>query len=592
MKIQYLDGRRLERALKMGSRSVIEAQAYLNKINVFPVADSDTGINMALTLKAIVQNSKFGKNLKETLRSVAAAALSGARGNSGIIFAQYLYGLSHELPEKGALSVKHFAEGAQKAVQHLYDAILNPVEGTMITVIRDWAEALVEESQSTTDFFLLLNQALEKARLSLNDTPTKLKALADAGVVDAGASGFVAFLEGVQSFILHGSLRELNLKSSLREDLVQEPELLQAPEKYRYCTEAILQADKLDKEELKQFLCLWGDSLILAGDADRLHIHLHCNEPHKVFARLHELGELSSSKIDDMQRQYEISHARKYGIGLLTDTACDLPQEILDHYQIMQIPFGINFGNRAYIDRLGISPDQFYQMLRYDKIHPASSQPSRSAVSAALDQALQHYEEVIAVHISQKLSGIYQSSAGYAAQRQDSRLSVVDTRHLAVSQSLIVLRIARAIEDGWSREQILRSVDSWIANTHIYTDINTLKYMVRGGRVPPLTGLVAAILNLKPVVSLDKDGKALPIGKSFSRSSNMRKILAIIKAQSRSRKLWDYAIVHADAEERAHQYALELSRILGKQPAYIMPLSPVVGVHNGIGAVGIGISYE
>ena len=116
--------------------------------------------------------------------------------------------------------------------------------------------------------------------------------------------------------------------------------------------------------------------------------------------------------------------------------------------------------------------------------------------------------------------------------------------------------------------------------------------MVRGGRVPPLAGFVANLLNVKPIVGLNDQGKAKIWGKSFSRAANARKITALIENDLKSFRLWDYAIVHAEAEARAQMYARMLEKLTGRPPAYIMPLSPVVGVHNGIGAVAVGVSYD
>lgn len=592
MKIKYLDGRRFYRGLQVGSQAVISYQNYLNKINVFPVADADTGINLAMTMKAILQHSRIGSSIQETLRSVADSALSGARGNSGIIFAQYLHGLSHELPEKGVLSARNFAISAKRAVKHLYDSLLDPVEGTMITVIREWAEYLEEHSNHNPDFAQLLTSSLAVARKSLAETPVKLKVLAEAGVVDAGASGFVYFLEGVVDFMHKGSIRQIAQNSAVVTETLSSERHLEAPGKFRYCTEAILSDCKMAVAELKELLATNGDSLILAGGREKLHIHIHCNAPEQVFELLFTLGEVSGAKVDDMLRQYQVVHARKFPIALVTDTACDLPQEILDYHQILQIPFGINFGQRYYLDKLTILPDQFYRLLRQDKAHPISSQPSPSTVWNILDFAAENYQELITLHISDKLSGVFQSSSALAAKLGKDRIAVLNSRHLSVSEGLIALRIAKAIEAGTSFAEIQVQAEGWIERTRIFTDINTLKYMVRGGRVKPLAGFIAAILNLKPIVSLDSSGKAQAYGKSFSRKSNMRKILAIIKAQSHGQKVWEYAIVHAEAESRARQYAEALTAITGKKPAYIMPLSPVVGVHNGIGAVGIGISYE
>lgn len=591
MQITYLDGKRFYRGLLAGGKRVIQNQAYLNKINVFPVADADTGSNLALTMKAILESSRGVTSLKETLRSVADAALGGARGNSGIIFAQYLHGLSRELPEKGALTVKHFAESAQKAVAHLYGSLMNPVEGTMLTVIRDWAEKLAEQSQNTQDFLHALNESLGAAKQSLQDTPRKLKVLADAGVVDAGASGFVNFLEGVMDYIHQGTLRGKETDTTHIEVADIAESHAGVPEKYRYCTEALLTGFSCSVNLIKGILGGYGDSLILAGGEEKLHLHIHTNVPDKVFEELFKLGEVSGAKVEDMLRQYQVSHDPVFPIGIVTDSACDLPPEILDRYHILQIPFGISFGTRSYLDKLTLTPESFYTLLKNDPAHPVSSQPSPALVKNTLDLACRSYQQVIAVHLSDKLSGIFQSSS-QTAKEHGPQVGVINSRQLSVTEGLVTLRVARAVETGMSFAEIMEKAPEWSDNTTIYTDVNTLKYMVRGGRVKPLTGFIAALLNLKPIVSLDKEGKALAYGKSFSRKSNMRKIVSMIRTELKQRKVWEYAIVHADAEARAVQYAALLTALTGKKPAWIMPLSPVVGVHNGHGAVGIGVSYE
>lgn len=591
MKIQYLDGSRFYRGLVAGAKELISKQAYLNKINVFPVADADTGQNLALTVQAILQKSRQVKSLKDTLKTVADAALSGARGNSGIILAQYLHGLSRELPEKGMLSAQSFAHSARKAVNHLYDSLLNPVEGTMLTVIREWSDFLVEHSAKTQDFLHLLTESLAKARISLQETPRHLKVLAEAGVVDAGASGFVAFLEGVVNYIHKGSLRDPDLQAYVPADLDNPAVHSSAPDKYRYCTEAIIEQCKLELKELRSEVMPLGDSLILAGDTHKLHLHIHTSDPESLFAILFERGNVSGVKIDDMQRQFETANQRKYSIGLVTDSAANLPQEILDQYQIAVIPFGLNFGKRYYLDGLSLSPKKFYELLSASRLLPKSSQPSPATVKTILEASATYYDKVICISLSAKLSGVYQS-ANAIAKTMPEKLKVVDSRQLAVTEGLLTLKVARAIAAGQSYDEIIDQVDGWADNTTIYTDINTLRYMVKGGRVPPLTGFVASLLNLKPIVSLDKEGKALVFGKSFSRKRNMDKIIKIIGDELKTRKLWEYAIVHADAEQRATEYAAKLTWLTGRKPVYITELTPVVGVHNGPGTVGIGVSYE
>ena len=588
MKIAYLDGYRFFRIFRVGAYAIIRNQQELDRINVFPVADADTGINMAMTVEAVLSGATASKDIKATMRSISDAALMGARGNSGIILAQYLHGLSTELPDSPSLTASGFALSAEKAVKHLYRSVMNPVEGTILTVIREWSEFLSQTQER--DFSQLIESSLVKAQKSLSETPLKLKALADAKVVDAGAKGFVIFLEAVVAFIQKGSLRSQTVLPA--QTYTHTEVSSNTASTYRYCSEAIFSDCNIDTKTLQNLLSPFGDSVILAGRPEKMHLHIHSNTPEKVFAALQPLGLLSSIKVEDMHRLYETSHEQKYPIGIITDSACDLPEELLDFYQISRIAFGVNFGKEFYLDQLTLKPETFYQKLRTHKSHPQSSQPSPGSLHGTIDHMAENYDKVFAIYVSDKLSGTYQSAMSYVAGKHSDKVYPVNSKQLSVTEGLVVLRVARAIEAGDSFESIYSRLDSWIANTHIYTDINTLRYMVRGGRVPPLAGAIASILNLKPIVGLDREGKAQVSGKSFSRGSNMRKIIKTIQTELQDKELWEYAIVHAEAEDRAQEYGHKLSKLLGKSPAYIMQLSPVVGVHNGIGAVAVGVIYD
>jgi DegV family protein with EDD domain len=310
-----------------------------------------------------------------------------------------------------------------------------------------------------------------------------------------------------------------------------------------------------------------------------------------LFYRLKDYGTIAQLKADDMQKQYEASFERKSKIALVTDSACDLPQEIIDEYQIHVIPFNLSFGDSLFLDKVTITPEQFYTLLKTHKEHPKSSQPSLKTVKNLFSFLASHYESIIVVNISDKLSGAYTFSQEASSIIQNKRISVIDSRHLSVSLGLIVLRVAEEILKGKTHEEIVRLADEWILNTKILVDIQTLKYMVRGGRVSPIKGFLAKILNLKPIVSLDSEGKGVAFGKSFSRRGNMKKIMRMTKDMADKEKLWNYAIVHAQNRDRAEMYAEKMKECIHQDPAYIVDISPVIGVHNGIGAVGIALMF-
>ena len=594
MKIRYLDGNRLYYAFLAGGQAVIRDQAYLNKINVFPVPDSDTGTNLASTMRSIAEGARASTSADVTLGSIADAALLGARGNSGLIFAQFLYGLSQEIRDERRLTSHRFAEGARKAVQYARRAILTPVEGTMITLINDWAEALYEQRLKMSDFVELLSYSLHIAERSLKDTPKKLAVLAEAGVVDAGAKGFFDFLEGVVAFIKKG-----NIKAIMQEDVASLPRPKEVPVSRstltkRYCSEALLVGKDLDIEAVQELARQSGESAIVAGSPAKLRLHVHTDAPSVLFHELQRYGTIQDIKADDMLRQYQAAHERKAPIAVLTDSSCDLPQSVLDDHQIHLLPFNLFFGENLFLDKVTISPGQFYDLLKSRREMPTSAQPPQANVQRALEFLAGHYDSVIAVTISGGLTGVHGQflKAREALGLDPARVAVVDSRHLSVSEALIVLRVAEAVRAGRTFEEISTEAEAWVAKTKLWVDIRTLKYMVRGGRVSPLKGLMAAALNIKPIVSLDAAGKAAILGKSFSRRQNMKKILGLIGKAAEGRRVWNYGVVHAQNPFRALRYADALEERLGKKAAFISEVSPVVGAHNGIGVVGVALMFE
>ncbi len=594
MKIRYLDGPRLYYAFLAGGEAVIRDQAYLNRINVFPVPDSDTGTNLASTMRSIFERARASRSARATLGSIADAALIGARGNSGLIFAQFLYGLSQEVREENRLTPGHFAEVVRRAVQHARRAILTPVEGTMLTVLHDWAEALNAERLKNSDFVELLAHSLQAAERSLKETPKKLAVLARAGVVDAGAKGFFDFLEGVAAFIKKGSIKAV--RRARADELPAPPEVHvgRAALTKRYCSEALLAGADIDFDAVQDLVRRSGESAIVAGSSTKIRLHVHTDDAAGLFFELQKHGTIQDIKADDMLRQYEAAHERKSAIAVLTDSACDLPRAVLDDHQVHVVPFNLFFGDSLFLDKVTIEPGQFYDLLKSRPEMPKSAQPSQAQVQRTLEFLAGHYEAVIAVAISGGLTGFYGQlvKAREALGLDPSRVAVVDSRHLSASEGLVVLRVIEAVRAGRAFEDIVRAAGDWVKATRLWVDIRTLKYMVRGGRVSPLKGLVAALLNIKPIVTLDAEGKAAILGKSFSRRANMRKILGLIRKETAGRGVWNYGIVHAQDPDRARLYAEALEEMLGPPPAFVSEVSPVVGVHNGIGVVGIALTFE
>ena len=268
-KISYLDGGRLKHAIIAGSKIIEKMQEKLNAINVFPVPDGDTGTNMTITMSNISQHisARSDKSISQLSSHLAEAALIGAQGNSGVILAQFFHGFAESVKGKIKLTTSAFASAVQHAKVSAYQALSDPKEGTILTVISDWANDIELNSKNTEDFVTLLRNALIKAKQSLAETPQKLSVLKKAGVVDAGAQGFVHLLEGIVHFIERGKISQPY--QQLRHPKINHSPITTVVEKlkYRYCTECLLNAPELDLNKSKN-LCQSGatPSLSRVGD--------------------------------------------------------------------------------------------------------------------------------------------------------------------------------------------------------------------------------------------------------------------------------------------------------------------------------------
>ena len=593
--LEKMDGRNLYYTFIAGARKVIEHQIELNRINVFPVNDGDTGTNLASTIRSVIDSLHPDRSYKITADRIAEATLMNARGNSGIIFAQFFYGLATEAGDNMVLTLRQFAESIQRAVRYVYEAVSNPVEGTMLTVIKEWAQYIYESWQRFTDFNHLLLSSHKILVRSLQETKTKLKILADNNVVDAGAKGFVLFIEGIIEFINSRNVKELILSRSEATSFPKIEEVIAEKVNFRYCTEAIIKSCKTDNSSLKGILARYGDSIVVAGSDKIRRLHVHTNTPAELFDELRESGTLSFQKADDMIRQSDAVYKRKWKIALVTDSTCDLSGELIEHYQINMVPVNISFGDNNYLDKVTIQSEQFYKLLQECPDYPKSSQVNETTFRNLFSHLASHYDSIIAVQLSDKLSGTYDSSARAAklvSNEFKKPISVLNSKVISGGLGLIVLRIAQAIEAGVAHDQIVAMAEKWISDTKILVSLKTLKYMVKGGRLSATRGLIARILNINPIVTVDEAGKATVFDKAFGHRANMEKVIGHVRKTWSGKKIWNYIILHACNPEAAAWFAEKMEALTGKKPVSVCNISPVIGANTGIGTAAITLQFE
>ncbi len=593
--LSEIDGRRLYYTFIAGAKKILENQIELNKINVFPVNDGDTGTNLASTIRAVIDSIHPDKSYKITADLIAEATLVNARGNSGIIFAQFMYGLSNETGNHRTITINQFAESIKNSVRYIYEAVANPVEGTMLTVIKDWADFIYDNRKLSPDFNQLLIKSKAVLEKSLFETKAKLAVLAKNNVVDAGAKGFVLFIEGIIEFIISSDLRHL-LKSKTEIVLFSGIDDHTSEEiTHRFCTEAILKNVTIDSHSLNEVLKSFGDSLVIAGSDKTKRIHIHTDSPADLFFQLKDFGTITFQKADDMVRQSEAIYNRKWKIALVTDSTCDLSTELIDQYQINMLPININFGDNRYLDKVTIQPEHFYNLLDTSKDFPKTAQVNEKAFINLYSHLASHYDSIIAVHLTDKFSGTFHSSqkAAQAISKEFNKpISVINSKNLSGALGLITLRIAQAIDEGQSHDRIVEMAEKWVADSRIFVSVKTLKYMVKGGRVSHFKGLIAKLLNVNPIVSMDENGKSLVFGKTYSQKSNMEKVMEHIKEISKEKNIWNYIVLHANNDEGAQWYTDKMKLLTGKEPKSVVNISPVIGANAGIGAASVAFMFD
>jgi uncharacterized protein len=590
-----LDGRNLYYTFVAGARKVIAHQIELNRINVFPVNDGDTGTNLASTIRSVIESLHPHKSYKITADRIAEATLMNARGNSGIIFAQFFYGLSSETADCQSVNLKQFAESIQKSVKYVYEAVADPVEGTMLTVIKDWADYIFESWHKFADFDQLLVSSYEVLKKSLQETKTKLKILAKANVVDAGAKGFVLFVEGIIDYIHTRNFKDLIQAKTESVTLPKTEEIISENVEFRYCTEAILKETSIVQHDLMNLLGKYGNSAVVAGSEKMRRIHVHTNNPADLFYELKDFGTLAFQKADDMIRQSESVFKRKYKIALVTDSTCDLAEEILDKYQIHVLPVNISFGENHYLDKVTLNPDKFYKMLDESPYYPKSSQINEKSFVNLYSHLASHYESVIAVNLSDKLSGTFHTSqraAQMVSLEFGKKIDVINSKSISGAEGLLVLRIAEAIEKGISHDEIVAMTGKWLNDTKLYVTVINVKWLIKGGRLSATKGLLARILNINPIITIDESGRAAVLDKAFSRKSNMLKIMEYVKRHLHEKPVWNYIVMHANNTVDAGWYASRMESLTGKKPVSVMNISPTIGANTGVGASAVAIMNE
>lgn len=650
MKISYLDGPRLSRALTAGSQTLIQNSASLDAINVFPVPDGDTGTNMASTVRAITSSlAAFRpKNAGSVLKRAAQSALAGARGNSGAILAQFFSALAEELQHDARIGAKRLANAAVSAAEKTRRALSIPKEGTILTVLHDWAHAMHEKAQQSDDILHVFIAAYESAKASLARTRNMLPEMKRAGVVDAGAKGFVHMLEGIVQLIRSGSLKEAaradkSLQASTGAMLdFQAPNdvdvlLASSDSQFRYCTEALVHGEGLDLDAIRTQLSQYGDSVVVAGTESLAKIHVHTDAPYQVFDFLDSQGLVDSHKVDDMELQKLLAHRAQLAgqnqraaatekpqtCAIVTDTGCDLPEAFLFEHGVIKVPALITIDGKTRPDGPALDIRAMHRLMReHPDFSMSTSQPTDAAFSRAFAIAAGHSNEILYIGLTAALSGTFQAGvraatslfrgsaapagqtgqdgrterAGYTEQTGQTERSpqtpphfvAFDSRTVTAAQGILTSRAVEMAEHGLSAGEIARALETLRDRMVFFVAVRNLSSLIRSGRLHGVKSVILRKFGLRPLLTTNKEGKAETAGIYAGEKNTVSALLSRIKKAFSAGSRAELHISHVDAPEEAQKLAdLCAAYLHPESKIVISEMGPVLASLAWLGAISV-----
>ncbi len=573
----------LKHILIEGFDNLTQNKEYLNRINVFPVPDGDTGDNLAQTIAPAIEFLKKNdfSSVGELIEELSKILIFSARGNSGVIFSRFFSEFSEEVKGKTELTPREFGKAMENAIKRTYDSLDDPKEGTILTVIRHTAEEfrkLAEEEEK--DFPTIFDSVKFKAKDILEKTKNMLPHLKKSGVVDSGGLGFYLIFEGMANFFREKKEKLIKFTESYfkvrKKDISIE---------FRYCSEWTIKTNKKNRDIIKRGISDLGDSIVISQSGEYLHVHIHTNKPDEVEKRLKKFGEILRRKIDDLELQKNEFYKKDYIV--VCDTAIDVPPEIEE--DVMFIPVHLSIGKNDYKDKFDLSNKEFYEKIKKSKEKLRTSQPSPGEFIETYKEALRKAKRVVVFTLTSKHSGTY-TSALYAKNslpvNEREKIYVIDTLNISLASGLIVYSFIEKMKKGYTIEEAIKYAEEIRDRVKIFIYLDTIDYVVRGGRVSKEKGFLVKFLGLKIVLTITS-GKLERYAFIGGKRKAVKKFLKRVLKEFEERKNYYFAVAYTDKKEIAFEIERELSKFKNIKKIFTSSIGPALGVHAGPGAFGI-----
>ncbi len=559
----------LRKLLLGASKWVIDNREELNKINRFPVADADTGTNLSATLYAVYSllRKKNFSSAAHLLKEAAKEAFYNARGNSGIILSQYLSALSGYL-RREYIEMREFALSLKRAYLDVVKSLENPVEGTIITVMRE----VGEEAERSWHFSLrdFLGRLLERAKSSLERTKEMLPVLKREGVVDSGAKGFVLFLEGMK-LALERKIELSKVNFRLETPSQEKTEGI-------YCTVALLKSG-LKEGEISARVAHLGNSLVVSRFQDMVKVHIHTAEVDSFKKILEETGEIVSLTQELIKEEERLRRE----VGVLVDSALDIPRDMAEALGIEVVPMGVVVEEKTFRDDEEISREAVLRKLMESK-EVSSSLPLPVDFIRAFSKLSKNHTAIVAFHLSSKVSGTFSLSRSLA-EKFSAKIITVDTEGFSLGGGLKALYAVELLDRGVPPEEVAMVIPQLQSFSYVFAD--DLSFGAKGGRVKPWKAKLQKYLGLGIIMGFSNQKGGLYFkGAAPGRRLSLRLLKRIIARELRH-GTYDVGIAFTSYDSRIKEMEEFLRRTVRIRKFVKGITSPAIMVHAGPSAFGI-----
>ena len=582
--MQEVTQNELKKMILFSCERIERDREQINKINVFPVPDQDTGNNLSATLKGIKEQieEKDFSSIEELSDAILEGALTGAQGNAGIIYTGFLAGFFPALGKEKSVDAEKMALAFRKGTERAKDSIQNPREGTILDIIEAFALSFEKESKNEKDIIKIFYKSLEKADEALKETPNKMELLKKAGVVDAGGLGFLMILETYLDILKEqGDISAPRAFDSEREEA--RPKRFIQIISNRYEVVVLIKNVEEDEKSIKDKLKYLGDCLDIIQIGDRTKIHIHTDSPYEVRDMVKELGDIENLKIQDMAREVIGEKSiESVSIGLVVDERAGLTQKIINHYRIEVVPFKISWPGGE-----SLAGDTVCEKIKEAKKQGLTQKPKIESITPdffleAYKNQLKDFEHVLCIVSSSKLSDNFRSALKAKKMlnpEEQTRVFVVDSKNISAGQSLLILEAIELIKEHRSAEEIKSKLESIVPRINVYAILENSRWWKKeqfsGFWFKKKEGQEFLLTQMK-------DGKMTPAGKV--RTKNFAEILfkridrqtsKDVKKGKRIRAV----IAHGDNPEQAEQLKSSLKKSKRADISFVTITDPVTSIN-------------